>query len=80
MPLVGAGTPLVSDLPTRSSGLPARIASYYTKLGNINPSIRSAARLQKLKQNHKFSVLSVMSENELLFPVSTPQLLFELPK
>ena len=53
---------------------------YYTKIGNNNLPIQSTARLQKGKHNHKFSVLPVISENELLFPFSTPQVIFELPK
>ena len=56
------------------------LCCYYTKIGNINLPIQSTARLQKRKQNHKFSVLPVISENELLFPVSTPQVIFEIPK
>ncbi len=36
------------------------------------------AKLQKRKQNRSFSVLSVMGENELLFPVPTPQATFKL--
>ena len=50
------------------------------KSENNNLPIRSAASLQKRKQNQKFSVLPVMSEDELLFPVSTPKAIFELPK
>ncbi len=52
------------------------LCSHYTKIGNISMSIQSTARLQKRKQNHNFSVLPVTGENELLFPVLTPQAIF----
>ncbi len=53
---------------------------YQTKIGNVNLLMWSAARLQKRKQNHKFSVLPVMSENYHSFPISTQQPIVELHK
>ncbi len=52
----------------------------FTKIGNINLPTQSTARLLERKQNRKVSVSPVMGENELLFPVSTPQAIFEFPK
>ena len=39
-------------------------------------SVQSTAWLQKRKQNRNVSVLPVTGQNELLFPVSTPQAIF----